>query len=146
MFSKVFIKLLQSLSASGFNFTCGLFFERNKNRAMELVGTFGTYLCFAAIAVWILWRYNMPRDRLGYLPGPRGIPMFGNTFQMDSLKVRLNFHQWAKQYGGVYRLRLPVGDMVVISDYRHMRECLINTGGNFAGRVLMYYGDRPRVV
>ncbi len=118
---------------------------------MELVGTFGTYMCLAALTVRILWRYNRSSDRLGYLPGPRGIPVFGNTFQLDSqivwwksdrqmeIQLKLDFHQWAKQYGSMYRLRLPVGDMVVVSDYRHMRECLINKGGDFAGRVLVYY-------
>ncbi len=106
---------------------------------MELVGTFGTYLCLAGLLVWILWRY-VNRDRLGFLPGPKGIPVFGNTFQIDGLKARLSFHQWAKQYGGVYRLRVPAGDMVVVSDYKHIRECLVNKGGDFAGRVVMFRG------
>ncbi len=106
---------------------------------MELIEAFCAYLCLGGLLVWISWRY-ISRDRLGYIPGPRGIPLFGNTFQIDKLKMRLSFHQWAKQYGGVYRLRLPVGDMVVISDYRYIRECLVNKGRDFAGRVLMYRG------
>ncbi len=103
--------------------------ETIKNRARELiacVGTFVTlYLCLASLFVWILW-HNISRHRLGFLPGPKGIPVFGNTFQVDGIKSRLSFHQWAKQYGGVYRLRVPAGDMVVVSDYKHIRECLVN--------------------
>ncbi len=106
---------------------------------MEIIGTFGTYLCLAGLLLWILWRY-ISRDRLGFLPGPKGIPVFGNTFQIDSIKSRLNFHQWAKQYGGVYRLKLPIGDIVVVSDYKYIRECLVNKGGEFAGRVVFYRG------
>ena len=104
---------------------------------MDVIGTCGTYLCLAGLLIWLFLRYTSI-DKLEYLPGPKGIPVFGNTFQIDSLKARLSFHQWAKQYGGVYRLKLPFGDMVVVSDYKYIHECLVNRGGEFAGRVVRH--------
>ncbi len=119
------------VSAFKLNSSSSFCLEGSKNSVMEVVGTFGIYLFLAGLVVWILWRY-FKTDRLGFLPGPKGIPVFGNTFQRQRFKARLIFHHWAKQYGGVYRLRLPVGDMVVVSDYKYIRECLVNKGGEFA--------------
>ena len=34
-------------------------------------------------------------------PGPKGIPIFGNEFQIPKDKQWLKFDEWSKKYGGI---------------------------------------------
>ncbi len=101
---------------------------------MELSWYFWIFATLAC-TTWILLRYLYP-DRLQHLSGPRGIPFFGNGFQIDRHRLMLSFHSWAKTYGGLYRIRLPVcGDTIVVSHYQDIRNVLIDRGNEFAGRM-----------
>lgn len=66
--------------------------------------------CVTALALYRLLGFNgliissheMQRDP----PGPRGVPLFGNEFQIPSDKQWLCFHDWSKQYGAdVFHIR-----------------------------------------
>lgn len=51
------------------------------------------------------------------LPGPRGIPVFGNTLQIDPARVHLQFDQWCREYGALYKLQLGKRKIVVVGDH-----------------------------
>jgi len=51
------------------------------------------------------------------LPGPRGVPIFGNILQIDPPRMHLQLEQWCKTFGSVFRLRLGRRQVVVMSDH-----------------------------
>ena len=51
------------------------------------------------------------------LPGPRGVPFFGNLLQIDSTRMHLQLEQWCEKYGPVFRLNLAGRKVVVIGDH-----------------------------
>ncbi len=73
-------------------------------------------------------------DRLEHLPGPKAIPLLGNLLDIERDKLRITLHRWAKQFGGVIRVRLALGDVVVVSRYEHIHRILVGNGNTFAGR------------
>ncbi len=91
------------------------------------------YFLVIASMLWILKKIFNP-DRLSHLPGPRGVPLLGNLLDIERYKLRISLHRWAKQYGGVFRVRLPIGDVVVVSSYEHIHRVLVGNGNAFAGR------------
>ena len=51
------------------------------------------------------------------LPGPRGIPIFGNALQIKPQQFHRQLEQWARTYGSTYRLRLGRDTAVVTGDH-----------------------------
>lgn len=58
------------------------------------------------------------------LPGPGGIPYFGNVLQFRPSRMHLQLEDWARRYGTPYRLRLIGRDMLVIADAPTIAELL----------------------
>ena len=50
------------------------------------------------------------------LPGPKGIPVFGNALQIDANRLHLQLEEWAERYGRLYALRLASRPVLVVSD------------------------------
>jgi cytochrome P450 len=55
--------------------------------------------------------------RFDDLPGPRGVPVFGNLLQMDSTRVHLQVEGWCQAYGPVFKLRFGKRRVVVVGDH-----------------------------
>lgn len=53
----------------------------------------------AFLTIFYLWR--RPRGKLP--PGPRGIPLLGNLFQLPKLQW-LQFTEWKQKYGMFYKV------------------------------------------
>ena len=51
------------------------------------------------------------------LPGPRGVPIFGNLLQIDSTRMHLQLEQWCETFGPVFKLRLGKRRVVVVGDH-----------------------------
>jgi cytochrome P450 len=66
------------------------------------------------------------------LPGPRGIPVFGNAFQIQSTRAHLQFEQWAREYGPYYRLKLGRRRLVVVSDHKAVAASLRDRPDGYA--------------
>ncbi len=92
----------------------------------------GLYVVALAISLWICLRCLL-RNRLWHIPGPRGLPFLGNALHIDSKRINLTLHRWSITYGGLYRIRLPVGDILIASGYSTIHHLL--NGNTFAGRV-----------
>ena len=103
------------------------------------------YLPFLLI-LWTFKRYFI-QDRLGHLPGPKGLPLLGSLLDIENRKARITLQKWAQQYGGVYRVRLAFGEVIVLSEYKYIHHVLVSDGHAFAGiinpfRVQFLNGDR----
>ena len=55
--------------------------------------------------------------RIDDLPGPRGIPFFGNALQVSVSRIHLDMEQWAHQYGSLFKLRLANRKVLVVADH-----------------------------
>lgn len=51
------------------------------------------------------------------LPGPRGIPVFGNLLQVQPSQLHLQLEAWSREYGPYFRLRLGKRRALVIGDH-----------------------------
>ncbi len=56
-----------------------------------------------------------PRQ-ISELPGPRGLPIVGNTFQIDRARLHQNMEAWAREFGPCFKVKLGRRTLLVISD------------------------------
>jgi cytochrome P450/nitrite reductase/ring-hydroxylating ferredoxin subunit len=64
------------------------------------------------------------RRRVDSLPGPSGLPFFGNAFQLDIPRLHEILEGWAAEYGPVYRYRLGPKTLVAVADPDLVDEAL----------------------
>lgn len=50
------------------------------------------------------------------LPGPKGIPWFGNALQIDSLQFHVTLENWSREFGPMYRFQGGPRKLMVVSD------------------------------
>ena len=50
---------------------------------------------------------------LDEIPGPRGLPVVGNIFDIDAADPIEGFVRMAGEYGPIYKLATPAGDAAV---------------------------------
>jgi cytochrome P450 len=61
---------------------------------------------------------NAPaRRRYADLPGPRGIPVFGNALQVDKARMHQSVERWAYQYGPYFRFRIGDRRFLGVADH-----------------------------
>jgi cytochrome P450/nitrite reductase/ring-hydroxylating ferredoxin subunit len=58
------------------------------------------------------------------LPGPKGLPLFGNLHQIDPTTAHLRLEEWAAAYGPTYRFHLGRTPVVVTADSSLIDEIL----------------------
>ncbi|KAF9238500.1 cytochrome P450 [Melanogaster broomeanus] len=63
----------------------------------SVVYSAGFALCFTV--VFKAWRKRALRNGLPLPPGPKGLPLIGNVFDINSSEPWLSYEQWGKQYG-----------------------------------------------
>ncbi|KAI0076940.1 cytochrome P450 [Panus rudis PR-1116 ss-1] len=85
-----------------------------------------------------LFRQWYNRSKNGKLPpGPRGLPLVGNTFQIGRLPW-FQLTKWAKQYGPIYSLNLGNQLLVVLNNHKVATDLLDKRS--------TIYSDRPRSI
>ncbi len=77
------------------------------------------------------WRQRKP------IPGPRGLPIFGNMFQIpdDPLPA---LKKWKEKYGDVLKINSFGSPIVVLSGEKELHEMFIVKSTDFAGRPNMF--------
>ncbi|XP_070588557.1 cytochrome P450 2K1-like [Erythrolamprus reginae] len=67
-------------------------------------------------------------------PGPGTIPILGNLHMMDLKKPQKTMTEWSKEYGPIFRIKLGLQEMVVLTGYETVKEALVNEADVFADR------------
>jgi Cytochrome P450 len=49
------------------------------------------------------------------VPGPRGLPLVGNTLQVPPTRAEKKFFEWAQEYGELYRIQMGWYDWVFVN-------------------------------
>lgn len=71
------------------------------------------------------------------LPGPRGVPVFGNALQIDTARLHLQLEQWCRDYGAIYKLRLGRDKIVVIGDHELVAAALRDRPEGFSRTLIL---------
>lgn len=58
------------------------------------------------------------------LPGPRGLPFFGNSLQLDTPHLHQQMERWCREYGPIYRLRFGRRRLIVIGEHETVAAVL----------------------
>ena len=58
---------------------------------------------------------NAPLREIDDLPGPAGLPLVGNLFQVRATRLHQVLERWRRQHGDYYRFRLGKRRFVVIA-------------------------------
>lgn len=89
------------------------------------------YLGIATLILYIFWRKYTRRQ---FPPGPRGVPLFGNMFQIDQKYPNHTLSEWAREYGDIYSISLLGQDKVVVSGEDLIREASVTNTDAFSNR------------
>ena len=57
-----------------------------------------------------------PARTVADLPGPKGIPIFGNIFQIESDRFHQSLEKWAQQYGSLYKIQIGRKPLLIVAD------------------------------
>ncbi|KAF7307885.1 Cytochrome P450 phenylacetate [Mycena kentingensis (nom. inval.)] len=88
--------------------------------------------CSLAAAALLVHAFSPTSHRVK-LPGPTGLPVFGNLFQMRAGHAR-SLAQWTNSYGGIFRLSLGEREAIIINTYADVNKTLIQHGAAFQSR------------
>ncbi|KAJ5151788.1 hypothetical protein N7492_010083 [Penicillium capsulatum] len=67
--------------------------------------------------------YKSRKDQASAFPSPPGLPIIGNSLQISS-QLQVQFIQWARQFGEVYRVRLGLTDWYILNSPEAVKEIL----------------------
>ena len=73
-----------------------------------------------------------PTRRIGELPCPPGLPIFGNLFQLDIASLHRTVENWHAKYGDYYRFRNTRREMLVVADPEAIASMLRDRPDGFA--------------
>ncbi|CAH1780863.1 unnamed protein product [Owenia fusiformis] len=97
-----------------------------------------SYLLFGAVVflvyVFIKTIRNEKSKIIAKIPGPKGIPLFGNALQVDLEHIHKDLLRWTKEYGPIFKLNFAGDLVVVLNSYDAIYEALVTKSADFAGR------------
>ncbi len=64
------------------------------------------------------------RRRYEELPGPRGVPVFGNALQFDTSRAHLQMEQWSREFGPYFRLKNGPRRILVVAEHEAVAAVL----------------------
>jgi cytochrome P450 family 619 len=70
--------------------------------------------------------------------GPPTVPLLGNITQIPLKGAHFQFTRWARQYGGLYTLKLGTGTAAVITDRHLVKELVDKKSSKYSERPTSY--------
>ncbi|ESK84986.1 cytochrome p450, partial [Moniliophthora roreri MCA 2997] len=101
-------------------------------------------ILYAALAglAWAIMRLSKVGSREPRLPpGPKTVPLLGNLHQFPPEYPYFKLTEWARQYGGIYSLKMGPGTAVVITDAAALKELMDKRSATTVDRPPNYIAD-----
>lgn len=105
--------------------------------AYSLIITVSALTLLVALCYLILTEAYRSKIRIPNIPGPTGLPIVGNFYQLNPDPAE-TLHQWSKKYGGVYQIMLGTTPVVVFSSMQAARDVFIGQGGSLIDKPVFY--------
>ena len=102
----------------------------------RMVSVHVSFLALASLAVLaILSRVRRKRVPRGYqaVPGPKGLPLVGNTLQLHNQPQR-QFQEWARQYGELFQVQIGWENWVFVNSPTAVKEIFDKQSAITSGR------------
>jgi len=77
-------------------------------------------------------------------PGPKGLPIVGNTNQVPDLLTWKWFQKMSKEYGPISWFRIKCDNILLLSDPKDAEELLAKRASNYSARKLSIYATHYR--
>ncbi|OAY50613.1 cytochrome P450 83B1 [Manihot esculenta] len=90
------------------------------------------FLLLLPIFLLFLLKIHIRKPRLP--PGPKGLPLVGNLFQLDNSNIQKHLWQLSKQYGPLMSLRLGFKQTLIVSSAKMAKEVLKTQDLEFCSR------------
>ncbi|WP_227869518.1 cytochrome P450 [Undibacterium parvum] len=58
------------------------------------------------------------------LPGPRAVALFGNALQIDMPQAHLQFEEWCREYGALFKVRMGSRKLLVVGEHELIAKIL----------------------
>ncbi|RPA95776.1 cytochrome P450 [Choiromyces venosus 120613-1] len=94
-------------------------------------------ISFLAVVI-ASYLFQQKRRRLPLPPGPRGVPIFGNLFQIARKYQWRQQQEWSQKYGPVFKMQLGTHTVIVLGTYQAARDLLDKRS--------KIYSDRPKFI
>lgn len=110
---------------------------------LEDVSPYRVILAASGLTVALLLAYIIGTEiyrakvRLRTIPGPVGVPVFGNLLQLGPFPDE-RLHEWGKRYGGVYQIFLGTRPVVVFNSIQAAKDVFIGQGHSLIDKPKFY--------
>ncbi|KAM9358030.1 uncharacterized protein ABDE67_003530 [Symphorus nematophorus] len=91
-------------------------------------------LLLFTFAVLLVVYFLNKKDPPNFPPGPPGLPLLGNVFNIESKQPHIYLTKLADDYGNVFCIRLGRHKTVFVSGWKMVKEALVTQADNFADR------------
>ncbi|KAK0500319.1 cytochrome P450 [Armillaria luteobubalina] len=93
-------------------------------------------LLLASLGGLLLYRLlsSIRRRRLPLPPGPKGLPLIGNLWDIPAEYPWLTYAQWTATYGDVFYLDTPGSPTIVINSAEAVSDLFERRSGNYSDR------------
>ncbi|KAF8686528.1 cytochrome P450 [Rhizoctonia solani] len=96
-----------------------------------------------AIFVWMLLKVLRVGRREPFLPpGPAAVPILGNLNIFPKLEAHFKLTEWARQYGGLYSIKMGPGTAIVITNATVLKDLMDKRSLSTIDRPPNYIADR----
>ncbi|KAJ9605738.1 hypothetical protein H2200_009587 [Cladophialophora chaetospira] len=95
---------------------------------------------FACVSLLYTFNSSKPPKGLRKVPGPRGLPLLGNTLQLEP-HLQGQLQTWAKQYGDLFKIQMGWYNWVFVNDPAAVKEIFDKNSAVTSGRVPMPVGS-----